>query len=78
MSEDMRRHLDQVTAYLADKFPDAGQDHVAAVVDEVYRSLEVDAKVDDHLPALTQHHAQERLQAEATGSSEDAAAAQNL
>lgn len=74
MSEEMRRHLDQVTAYLADKFPDAGQDHVAAVVDEVFESLNADAKVDDHLPALTQHHAQERLQAEAAGDSQDPAA----
>ena len=73
MSEQMRRHLDRVTAFLADKFPGAGHEHVAAVVDEVFASLNADAKVDDHLPALTQHHAQERLQAEAAGGAGDPA-----
>lgn len=67
MSDEMRHHLEQVTAYLADKFPDADHDHVAEVVDDVFQTLDADAKVADHLPALTQHHAQERLLAEAAG-----------
>lgn len=64
MIEDVSRHLDPVVAYLSDKFPDAGRDHVAEVVQDVFNNLSADASFPDHLPALTQHHAQERLLAE--------------
>ena len=67
MTEDAAGHIDPVIAYLADKFPQAGRDHVAEVVWDVYNRLDADATVSDHLPALTQHHAQERLRAETAG-----------
>jgi hypothetical protein len=61
---DASSHLDPVVAHLSERFPDAGPDHVAEVVWDVYNDLSAEAKVPDHLAALTQHKAKERLQAE--------------
>ena len=58
------RHLDPVVEHLSDKFPDAGHEHVAEVVEAAFAELSAEAKIPDHLPALTQHHAQDRLLAE--------------
>jgi hypothetical protein len=66
VTEDPRIHIDPIVAHLAEKFPEAGVDHVSEVVWEVYHQLRAEAKVPDHLPALTQHHAHERLHAEST------------
>lgn len=65
--EDAKRHLGPVVDYLDDKFPDVDRAQVEAVVDSVFAELSADAAVPDHLPALTQHHAQERLQAQVAG-----------
>lgn len=65
--EDARRHLGPVVDYLSDKFPTVDRDRVQSTVDAVFAELSSEANVPDHLPALTQHHAQERLQAEAAG-----------
>lgn len=62
--EEARRHLPPVVEHLSDKFPDADHDHVAEVVAETFDELSSDASIPDHLPALTQHHAQEQLLAE--------------
>ena len=62
--DDASSHLDPVVAHLSERFPEAGREHVAEVVWAVYNQLSAEAKVPDHLAALTQHHAQERLRAE--------------
>ena len=63
--EEARRHLDPVVDHLSEKYPAASPDHVADVVDEVFTEISADARIPDHLAALTQHQAQERLHAEA-------------
>lgn len=65
--EDAERHLDPVVDYLSDRFPGVDRDHVQSTVHAVFDELSAAASVPDHLPALTQHHAQERLQAEESG-----------
>ncbi len=62
--EEARKHLDPVVDHLSDKYPAASPDHVAEVVESVFTELSADATIPDHLAALTQHHAQERLHAE--------------
>jgi hypothetical protein len=64
VAEDPSSHLNPVIDHLSERFPDAGRDRVAEVVWDVYNQLNAEAKVTDHLAALTQHHAQERLRAE--------------
>ena len=62
--EEARHHLPPVVDHLDEKFADAGREHVADIVEEVFTDLSSGATVPNHLPALTQHHAQERLRAE--------------
>ncbi len=64
MPEDPSSNLDPVIDHLSDKFPEASRDHVTEVVGAVFTDLSAEAKIPDHLAALTQHHAQERLRAE--------------
>ena len=64
MAEDASRNLDPVIAHLSARFPETSRDHVAEVVGDVFTRLSAEAKIPDHLAALTQHHAQERLRAE--------------
>lgn len=66
--DEARKHLGPVVDQLTDKFSTVGRDRVAAVVEEVFAELSAHAEIPDHLPALTQHHAQERLHAETAGS----------
>lgn len=60
-----RRHLDPVIDHLDHKFADAPTDHVAEVVETAFNELSAEATIPDHLAALTQHHAQQQLAAEA-------------
>lgn len=63
--DDARRHLDPVVDHLDHKFADAPTDHVAEVVETAFTELSAEATIPDHLAALTQHHAQQQLAAEA-------------
>lgn len=65
--DDARRHLSPVVDHLDDKFPNTDRDHVADVVESVFSELSSDAKIPDHLAALTQHHAQDLLRTEGAG-----------
>jgi hypothetical protein len=64
VTEDPGSHLNPVIDHLAERFTEAGRDHVAEVVWDVYDHLNAEAKVPDHLAALTQHRAKDRLRAE--------------
>ncbi len=57
MAEEARSNLDPVIAHLSARFAEAGRDHVAEVVGVVFTRLSAEAKIPDHLAALTQHHA---------------------
>ena len=63
--DDARRHLDPVVDHLDHKFADVTTDHVAEVVETAFTELSAEASIPDHLAALTQHHAQQQLAAEA-------------
>lgn len=68
--DEARKHLPPVVDHLSEKFPDAGREHVADVVESEFAELSSDATIPDHLAALTQHHAQDRLLAESADSTD--------
>ena len=64
VTDNMDVHIEAVITHLNQKFPHAGPERVREIVQQVFAELEAEAAVPDHLPALTQHRAQDRLVAE--------------
>ncbi|HEY5784818.1 MAG TPA: hypothetical protein VIT65_08570 [Microlunatus sp.] len=56
--------LDRVVEHLAERFPDVDPHRVREIVEGTYHALNSQAKVTDHLTALTQHDALNRLKQE--------------
>ena len=56
--------LDRVVEHLAERFPDVDPHRVRQIVEGTYHELNAQAKVTDHLTALTQHDALNRLKQE--------------
>lgn len=57
------RAVDQVVDRLADRFPAAGREHIAEVVDEEHHELDGNP-IRDFVPVLVEHDARDRLRAE--------------
>ncbi|MDR5698525.1 three-helix bundle dimerization domain-containing protein [Agromyces aerolatus] len=57
------RAVDQVVDRLADRFPAAGREHIAAVVDEEHHELDGNP-IRDFVPVLVEHDARDRLRSE--------------
>lgn len=56
--------LDRVVEHLAERFPDVDPHRVREIVEGTYHELNSQATVTDHLTALTQHDALDRLKLE--------------
>lgn len=62
-TEDEDRAVDAVVDRLADRFPAAGREHVAEVVDVEHHELDGNP-IRDYVPVLVEHDARDRLRAE--------------